>query len=102
MNIYVNKHMYKVDDVKRFLAIDDVDKMNEHDKDILRMFKLDIYKAYVMIRNVHKPRACEKLSLEKLKSNLRDHWLETYCKMTRQEAEFIIYCAECFYGVAIK
>ncbi|PEF42808.1 hypothetical protein CON22_27975 [Bacillus cereus] len=49
-----------------------------------KQFRDNIYKPYVQIRNVRKPKACMKYSLEKVKANLRDHWLEIYCKLTKQ------------------
>ncbi|BAR81499.1 uncharacterized protein KNN_00624 [Bacillus thuringiensis serovar tolworthi] len=75
---------------------------DERALDIFKQFQRDIYTTYKQIRHIHKPKACEKLSLEKVKANLRDHWLEIYLNMTRQEAETVIEYAEAFFGLAIK
>lgn len=69
---------------------------------VFYQFRRDIYKTYTQIRHIHKPKACEKLSLEKVKANLREHWLEIYLNMTREEAETVIEYAELFFGLAIK
>ncbi|PFQ42784.1 hypothetical protein COK05_24355 [Bacillus cereus] len=92
---------YDLDVIKR-LVVADLLKMTDEEHATYERFNKDIYKTYVQIRHIHKPKACEKLSLEKVKANLRDHWLEIYLNLTRQEAETVIEYAELFFGLAIK
>ncbi|PFJ19035.1 hypothetical protein COD67_22790 [Bacillus cereus] len=76
--------------------------MTQEETEVYKQFNKDVYKTYVQIRNVHKPKACMKYSLEKVKANLRNHWLEIYLDMNRKEAELVIEYAELFFGLAIK
>lgn len=76
--------------------------LKNSEQETLMQFKTDVYQTYVMIRNVHNPSACKKMSLHAVKQSLNDEWLETYCKLTRKEAEQIIHYAEMFYLKAIQ
>ncbi|KAB2449349.1 hypothetical protein F8165_16655 [Bacillus cereus] len=72
------------------------------DADMYKQFQKDIYTTYKQIRHICNPRACEKTTLETVKKNLREHWLEHNLNMTLTEAHIIIDYAELFFGLAIK
>ncbi|MGE6550303.1 hypothetical protein ACQKFK_15125 [Bacillus mycoides] len=57
-----------------------VDKVKYFEQEELMQFKADVYQTYVIIRNVHNPQACKKMSLHAVKDKLNDEWLQTYCK----------------------
>ncbi|OUB49930.1 hypothetical protein [Bacillus thuringiensis] len=75
---------------------------DERALDIFKQFQRDIYKTYTQIRHIHKPKACEKTTLETVKKSLREHWLEHYLNMNLTEAHIVIEYAELFFGLAIK
>ncbi|MFV1455173.1 hypothetical protein [Bacillus mycoides] len=85
-----------------FLATLLVDKMKHSGQEELMQFKADVYQTYVIIRNVHNPQACKKMSLQAVKDKLNDEWLQTYCKLSREDAEKVIYFAEMFSEKAIR
>ncbi|MEN3132936.1 hypothetical protein [Bacillus albus] len=91
-------------DVQRMdvLSNASVDKLKRSEQEELMQFKADIYQAYVVIRNVHNPQACRKMSLAAVKAALHDEWLQTYCKLTREEAEKVISFAEKYFREAIR
>ncbi len=95
-SLTIQGNTYDLTDIK--LTINhDKNEAIIYNTDTLIQFQRDIYKTYTQIRHIHKPKACEKLSLEKVKANLRDHWLEIYLNLTRQEAETVIEYAELFF-----
>ncbi|MGR5966656.1 hypothetical protein [Bacillus sp. 196mf] len=100
-SITIQGNTYDLDDIER-ICNTNVKGMNALEIMLFEQFTKDIYKTYTQIRHIHKPKACEKLSLEKVKANLRDHWLEIYLNLTREEAETVIEYAELFFGLAIK
>ncbi|EOO36934.1 hypothetical protein IIU_01537 [Bacillus cereus VD133] len=101
-SLTIQGNTYDLSFIKRCPFIVDEIMMNDKDIETYKQFRKDIYETYKQIRHIHKPKACEKLSLEKVKANLRDHWLEIYLNLTRQEGETVIEYAELFFGLAIK
>ncbi|PGS79303.1 hypothetical protein COC69_12655 [Bacillus cereus] len=99
-SLTIQGNIYDLRLIDNMIATEEQGTMKE--LDTYKLFQRDIYKTYTQIRHIHKPKACEKLSLEKVKANLRDHWLEIYLNLTIQEAETVIEYAELFFGLAIK
>ncbi|PGS68497.1 hypothetical protein COC69_26785 [Bacillus cereus] len=92
-------------DVQRMNVLSNVsvDKLKRSEQEELMQFKADIYQTYVMIiRNVHNPQACRKMSLAAVKAGLHDEWLQTYCNLSREEAEKVIHFAEMFFKKSIQ
>ncbi|HDR6244505.1 TPA: hypothetical protein QCU24_002226 [Bacillus cereus] len=100
-SLTIQGNTYELEMIDNIIKANDSDYSNLHAA-IYKRFQKDIYTTYKQIRHIHKPKACEKLSLEKVKANLRDHWLEIYLNLTREEAETVIEYAELFFGLAIK
>ncbi|MBJ8054681.1 hypothetical protein JDS87_22720 [Bacillus cereus] len=99
-NLTIQGNTYDLQFIESMTGFERECTLEEFNK--LSQFKKDIYTTYKQIRHICNPRSCEKLSLEKVKANLRDHWLEIYLNMTRKEAETVIEYAELFFGLAIK
>ncbi|PEA86396.1 hypothetical protein [Bacillus thuringiensis] len=92
---------YDVQRMERLSSLS-IDKRKRSEQEDLMQFKADIYQTYVIIHNVHNPQACRKMSLAAVKAALHDEWLQTYCNLSRKEAEKVIYFAEKYFREAIR
>ncbi|MCQ6530940.1 hypothetical protein [Bacillus mycoides] len=91
-------------DVQHMESLSDlsIDKLKLSEQEELMQFKMDVYQTYIDIRDVHNENKCSPIDMYAVKNELNDKWLQTYCSLTREAAERVIYFVEKYFYEEIK
>ncbi|OQR54752.1 hypothetical protein [Bacillus sp. CDB3] len=86
-------------DVQHMESLSDrsINKLKSSEQEELMQFKMDVYQTYMNIQDVHNENKWNPIDMHTVKNELNDKWLHTYCSLTREDAEKVIYFVEKYF-----